>query len=263
MDIGSAVHGRIVWARDLTPGVAALLIAAGFAAGFINAVAGGGSAITLPILIDLLGGSVANGTNRIAVLLSNASATWGYSRGGAVKWKEIMPLIIPTVVGAIGGAGLASQVDADDMKRVFGVVLILVAFSVALKPSRWVTEREAALKEPWRSLAFLAIGFYGGFAQAGVGFLLLAGLVLGGGMTLVTGNAAKVVLQAAYTVAALVIFLGAAQVDVVYGLVLAIGNSSGAYVSSRMALREGATTWIRWVLVLAAVGAALRILFFS
>lgn len=135
MDIGSAVHGRIVWARDLTPGVAALLIAAGFAAGFINAVAGGGSAITLPILIDLLGGSVANGTNRIAVLLSNASATWGYSRGGAVKWKEIMPLIIPTVVGAIGGAGLASQVDADDMKRVFGVVLILVAFSVALKPS--------------------------------------------------------------------------------------------------------------------------------
>ena len=247
----------------MTLATAALLIAAGFAAGFINAVAGGGSAITLPILIDLLGGSVANGTNRIAVLLSNATATWSYHRGGAVKWKEIIPLIIPTVIGAVIGAYGASKVAPDDMKRVFGVVLILVAFSVALKPSRWVTERESSLSEPWRSLAFLGIGFYGGFAQAGVGFLLLAGLVLGGGMTLVTGNAAKVVLQVCYTVAALVIFLGAAQVNVTYGLVLAIGNSSGAYVSSRLALKEGATQWIRWVLVFAAVAAALRILFFS
>ena len=247
----------------MSGGTAALLIAAGFAAGFINAVAGGGSAITLPILIELLGGSVANGTNRIAILLSNASATWGYHRGGAVKWKQIIPLVIPTVIGAIGGALAATQVNPDDMKRLFGVVLILVAFSVALKPSRWVSEREAALREPWRSLAFLAIGFYGGFAQAGVGFLLLVGLVLGGGMTLVTGNAAKVALQACYTVAALVIFLGAAQVDVMYGLVLAIGNASGAYVSSRLAIREGATAWIRWVLVLAALGAALHILFFS
>ena len=243
----------------MSPLDAVILIFAGLAAGFINTLAGGGSAITIPILNELVGISTANGTNRIAILAANLSAIVGFQRGKAVPWSRVLPLLPPTVGGAALGAWAASATDPDVLRRVFAAVLLLVALSVVARPSRWVEERDAALHEPWRSLVFLGVGFYGGFVQAGVGFLLLAGLVLGGGLTLVNGNAAKVVLISAYTPVALLLFARAAQVDWTVGLVLAIGQMAGAWIAAHLAVRKGAS-WIRWVLVAAAVVAAIRLL---
>jgi hypothetical protein len=242
----------------MTPAEALLLIVGGGAAGFINTLAGGGSAITIPILNEMVGISVANGTNRIAVMAANLSAIAGFQRGKAIPWQRVVPLIIPTVVGAGLGAWVATKTDPDVMRKVFAGVLLLVAASVVFRPARWVEERDASLAEPWRFLAFLGIGFYGGFVQAGVGFLLLAGLVLGGGLNLVNGNAAKVVLIALYTPVALVFFASAAQVDLSVGVVLAIGQMTGAWIASQMAIAKGAN-WVRWVLVVAAVVAAVRL----
>jgi len=139
------------------------------------------------------------------------------------------------------------------------VALILVAASVLIRPARWVEGRERQVAEPLRSIGFLAIGFYGGFVQAGVGFLLLAALVLGGGLDLVRGNAAKVVLVLAYTPIALFLFARAGQVDLRVGLVLSIGQMTGAWVAARLAVRKGAS-WVRWILIVAAVIAAARML---
>lgn len=236
-----------------------LLLGGGFAAGFINTLAGGGSAITIPILTEIVGISVANGTNRIAILLANVSAVTRFQKGGVVPWHRLGRLIGPTVVGAGFGAWTATQLDGDVMKRVFAVVLVMVAASVLLRPSRWVEGHERDIGEPWRSLAFFAIGFYGGFVQAGVGFLLLIGLVLGSGMDLVSGNAAKVFLVLAYTPMALIFFASASQVDLQVGLVLSMGQMAGAWIAARMAILKGAA-WIRWVLVAAAIAAALRLL---
>ena len=116
------------------------------------------------------------------------------------------------------------------------------------------------MREPWRFIVFLGIGLYGGFVQAGVGFLLIAALVVFGGMDLVNGNAAKLALIASYTVLALGTFIWAGQVNYLAGLVLAIGNMSGAWVAAHVAVEKGAG-WIRWVLVVAAVVAAVRMLF--
>lgn len=243
----------------MTLGQAVILFLAGLGAGFVNTVAGGGSAISVPILVELVGSTIANGTNRVAILLANLTATVSFSRGGAIEWRAVARLVPPAVVGAALGAWAATGVSAEGMRSVFGLVLLVVAASVLIRPSRWVAEREAKLAEPWRSVVFLLIGFYGGFVQVGVGFFLLAGLVLGGGMNLVTGNAAKVVIIASYTAVALVIFAGAAQVDFLLGLVLAAGNSTGALISSRLALKKGAE-WVRWFLIVAAVAAAIRML---
>lgn len=238
---------------------ASLLLSGGLAAGFINTLAGGGSAITIPILTEIVGVSVANGTNRIAILLANASALTRFQRGGAVPWSGLGRLIVPTVLGAALGAWTATAVSGDVMQRVFAVVIVLVAASVMLRPSRWVEGHERDVREPWRSLIFFGIGFYGGLVQAGVGFLLLGGLVLGSGMDLVRGNAAKVVLILAYTPVALIFFASASQVDVQVGLVLSIGQMTGAWIAARLAVLKGAA-WIRWVLVAAAIVAALRML---
>ncbi|MDJ0924756.1 MAG: sulfite exporter TauE/SafE family protein [Acidimicrobiia bacterium] len=238
---------------------AVFLLGGGLAAGFINVLAGGGSAITIPIMTEIVGVNVANGTNRIAILLANASALTTFQQGGAVPWDRVKRLIAPTVTGAAFGAWVATQISADVMKNIFAVVLVLVAASVMLRPSRWVEGHEHELSEPWRSLAFFGIGFYGGSVQAGVGFLLLIGLVLGSGMDLVRGNAAKVVLILAYTPVALLLFATAAQVDVRVGLVLSIGQMTGAWIGARFAMLKGAA-WIRWILVVAAIVAAVRFL---
>jgi uncharacterized membrane protein YfcA len=238
---------------------AILLLCGGLAAGFINTLAGGGSAITIPIMTEIVGISVANGTNRIAILLANVSALTRFQKGGAVPWSRVVNLIVPTVLGAALGAWVATQLPGDVLRRVFAFVLVLVAGSVLARPARWVEGHERVMREPWRSLTFFAIGFYGGSVQAGVGFLLLGGLVLGSGMDLVSGNAAKVALVLSYTPVALILFASASQVDVQVGLVLSVGQMTGAWVAARLAIVKGAA-WIRWVLVVAAIVAALRML---
>ena len=82
--------------------------------------------------------------------------------------------------------------------------------------------------------------------------------MLGGGLTLVNGNAAKVVVISAYTPVALLLFARAAQVDWSVGVVLAAGQMTGAWIAARLAVKKGAA-WIRWVLVAAAVVAAVRL----
>ena len=173
-----------------------LLVGGGLVAGFINTVAGGGSVITLPILIEFAGlpATVANGTNRIAILLQTLAGSAGFRKGKALSVRRVLPLAPPLLLGAVAGAVAASATPAPALRRVFAFVIVLVAASVVVKPARWLKGTEARLREPWRSLAFLGIGVYGGYVQAGVGFLLLSGLVLGGGMDLVRGNAAKVFL---------------------------------------------------------------------
>mgnify|MGYP001820336915 CR=1 FL=1 len=240
-------------------GTVLLLLAAGTVAGFVNTVAGGGSVVTLPVLVEIVGASVANGTNRIAILMQSLAAVAGYQRGKAVPWHAVWPLIPPMMLGAVSGAYVATTIPSDAMRRVFAFVVVLVAVLVFVKPSRWIGETGPRLHQPWRWLVFLAAGFYGGFVQAGAGFLMLAGLVLGGGLGLVRANAAKVALILLYTPLVLVLFAFADQVDLAVGLTLGVGNMTGAWISAHLAVRKGAG-WIRWVLILAAVAAAIRML---
>ena len=240
-------------------GTVLLLLGAGVIAGFVNTVAGGGSVVTIPILVEIVGASVANGTNRIAILMQNLVGVAGFQRGKAIPWPEVLPLIPPVILGALSGAYVATTISADAMKQVFALVVVLVAASVLVRPSRWMGGTEPRLSGPWRWLVFLPVGFYGGFVQAGVGFLMLAGLVLGGGFGLVKGNAAKVALILVYTPLVLILFASADQVDLGVGLVLGLGNMTGALIASNLAIKKGAG-WIRWVLVVAAIAAALRML---
>jgi uncharacterized membrane protein YfcA len=235
------------------------LFGAGVAAGFINTVAGGGSVITIPVLVEIVGATAANGSVRIAILMQNVSAVLAYARQRAVLWRMVVPLLIPTVIGAVGGAWLATQLSADAIKRVFAFAVVMVALSVLIKPTGWDESPEPRLRQPWTSVAFLAVGFYGGFVQAGVGFLFLAALVPGLGLGLVKGNGVKVVLIFGYLPFVLPLFISADQVDWLAGGLVGAGAMVGALLSATLAVKKGAG-WIRWVLVIAAVAAAARML---
>jgi uncharacterized membrane protein YfcA len=216
---------------------------AGFAAGFINTLAGTGSLITLPLLIFLgLPATVANGTNRVGVLLQNIVAVAAFRSGGALELHSAWRLALPAVAGSVLGARLAVDIDQQTMRHVIAVLLLVMLGIMLMKPERWIAAH-ASPRSP-RLLVevpvFFAIGVYGGFLQAGVGIFLLAALVLGAGFNLVGANGVKNLIVLLLTVVAIPVFVLHDQVQWAMGLVLGAGQAAGAWVAARVAIKRGA-----------------------
>jgi uncharacterized membrane protein YfcA len=240
-----------------------LVIAAGFAAGFINTLAGSGSLVTLPLLIFLgLPATVANGTNRIAILLQNVVAVRGFRRNNMLGLKNALLLAAPAVAGSLVGAQIAVGLDEIIMRRTIGILMVIMLAIVLLRPRRWLEGHTHGVPDRpgWgQVVTFFAIGAYGGFIQAGVGIFLLAGLVLGAGYDLVRANGVKVFIVLCFTVIALAVFILNDQVNWTAGLTLAVGNMSGAWVATRVAIKRGAP-FVRWLLVAVLVVSAVALL---
>ncbi len=242
-----------------------LLLAAvpitGFVAGFINTLAGSGSLLTLPILILLgLPANVANGTNRVGVLLQNIVAVATFRQRGALELAGSWKLIVPTVVGAVVGAELAVDLDEALLRRVIGVLMLVLLGVMLFKPERWIAAH-ATRREPRLAVEvplFFAIGVYGGFIQVSVGLFLLAGLVLGAGYNLVGANAMKNLIVLVFTVAALAVFVINDQVQWTLGLLLGAGQAAGAWVAARVALKRGAE-FVRWTVIAIVVVSAVAL----
>jgi uncharacterized protein len=228
------------------------IIAAGFTAGFINTLAGSGSLVTLPLLIFIgLPPTVANGTNRVAILLQNVVGTGAFKRDNVLDTRGVIMLGIPAVIGSIIGAQIAVNINEEIMRRVIGIVLVVMLVIIIVKPRRWLQGKlETMQNRPsWKQvILFTIIGIYGGFIQAGVGIFLLAGLVLGVGYNLVRANAVKVGIVLFFTIFALIIFILNGQVNWIVGLILAIGNMLGAWVATKVAVKHGAQ-WVHRLLI--------------
>jgi hypothetical protein len=242
-----------------------LVIVAGVFAGFINTLAGSGSLITLPLLIFLgLPANVANGTNRIGILLQSLVAVGGFKQKKVFEWKEGIWLTIPATIGSFIGAAMAVNLNDLLMNRIIGGLLIFMFFIILFKPEQWIKEHAGLVKAKpsiMQIIIFFGIGFYGGFIQAGVGFFLLAGLVLGAGFDLLKGNAIKVLIVLVYTVAAIVVFIYNNQINYQIGLILGLGSMLGAWIATRVAVKKG-SKFIRWVLLITVFGFAVKLLFF-
>lgn len=231
------------------------VIAAGFVAGFINTLAGSGSLVTLPLLIFLgLPANIANGTNRIAILLQNAVALKSFHSQKLLNLKHSIRLAIPAVVGAMLGAQIAVNLDEIIMRRTIGALMLVMLIVTLARPQRWLEQAKTVTTKPgwWQLVMFFGIGIYGGFIQAGVGIFLLAALVLGVGYDIVRANGAKFVIVFCFTLLALAVFVFNDQVNWKVGLILALGNMSGAWVAARMAVKRGAV-FVRWLLIVVLV----------
>ena len=172
------------------------LVLLGFASGFINMFAGGGSMLVVPFLIFLgLPPHVANATNRVAIFLQNIVSTATFRQKKILNFKTDYPLLLPTTLGSILGAFTAVDIQAAVLQKMIGGLLVVMFFMILLDPNTWVKSNieKAKARHPWvRFLIFLGIGFYGGFIQIGVGFFMLGGLVLGCGYDLLKANALKI-----------------------------------------------------------------------
>jgi len=240
-----------------------LLVAAGFVAGFINTLAGSGSAVTLPLLIFIgLPASMANATNRVAILLQNIAAVTSFRQRGVLDERGAWILSVPAVLGSVLGARLSLTLNEELLQRIIGLVMVVTLAVILARPKRWLEgtlERLSGTPKVWQLLLFFCIGMYGGFIQVGVGIWLLVGLVLGLGYDLVRANAVKVTIVFFFTIAALAVFVLNGQVQWREGVILGMGNMMGAWAGARFAVDKG-VVWVRRVLIAIVVFAAARLL---
>ena len=245
----------------LTWTTASLLAAAGFVSGALNVVAGGGSFLTLPVLIFLgLPPTHANATNRVAVLTQNLGAVWSFQRYRVLEWHRAADMVIPSLAGAALGTWAALVVGDRGFQRILAVLMLAVTLWTLLDPRTRGAggTGEARLGRTVLRVAFFGVGLYGGFVQAGIGFLILA-VTTQAGLDLVRGNALKVLVVLLLTALSLAIFAGAGKVEWLPGLVLGAGSLLGSFAGARLTVTRG-HDWIRGVVMMTVVLFAVALL---
>jgi uncharacterized membrane protein YfcA len=248
---------------DLAWYIYPLAILAGVVAGIINTLAGSGSAVTLPMLVFMgLSPSVANGTNRVGVIVQNIVGIYTFQQRGKLDSSGSVWFSVPAVLGAIIGARVAVNLDEQTMNYAIGVVMVIILALIILDPKQWLREQsEVAEGRPklWLLIVFFVIGIYGGFIQAGVGVFLLTALVMGAGYALTHANAVKLVIVLAFSVAAILVFIANDQVNWWLGGLMAIGQSIGAWLAANFASSyPNANVWVRRLLIAVVIFSILK-----
>lgn len=220
-----------------------LLAGVGTVAGWLNVMAGGGSMLTVPVMLFLgLPGPVANGTNRIAILAQNIVAVATFFRAGYSDFKLSLSLALAAVPGAIVGAMIGARLDGPWFNRTLAVIMVVVLILMSGRSPDAAQTQPVTLTRTrliWGHICMVGAGLWGGFIQIGVGFILMPILYRVLGLDLVRVNMHKVFIVLVYTVVALVVF--ASQVELLWlvGLSLAVGNAFGGWLGAKTTTLKG------------------------
>jgi len=245
------------------PWLVAAVLGSGVIAGFINTLAGGGGLLILPLLmLTGMGPALANGTMRVGVLIQCLEGARQFHRHGSMPTAALPGIMVPTLAGALLGTLAASFLPTTVLEPVLLTTLVVMAVVMVLKPSTLVAGPDEAPRAlastPAAWVGLFVTGAYGGFAQAGVGFLLIA--VLAGQLRydLVRTNGLKLAITAGFTILALGIFVWRDQVAWAPGLLVAAGTLLGVRLGVGFAhkVSQRVLKWILLVMVVTVCAAA-------
>ncbi len=240
------------------------IIMTGFIAAFLNTVGGGGSLFSVPILTFFgLPITMANATNRVALLVQNLFAVGGFrSKKVALPWPYSLYLGLSTLTGGVIGSYMASRINDDLFSRIFAIVMIIAIVPIVASPKKSAgTERLNFRSRIIGTFCFFFIGLYGGFVQAGVGFLVIAVLNVVNNLNLVTSNYVKVFSALVYTTASVIVFALEDKIDWAAGGILAVGMAWGGWFASRWSVDKG-EVWIKRVMIVSIIAMAVKLWFF-
>lgn len=240
-----------------------ILCVAGAVAGFLNVLAGGGSALTIPIMIFLgYDATVANGSNRIAIQVEALTAVAAFKKEKHSDFPLSLKLALMTLPGGILGAFFAVKIDDELFTKILGVVMVLIVISLLVPKSEVVEHAKDHKWAKWLAWPVMtAVGFYGGFIQAGVGFVIMATLLHLYGMDLVKINMHKVFIVMVFTVPAVLVFIYTGNVDWFAAVALSIGMIVGTLAAVKMAVKKGEKI-VRLVLSVSLLIIAVKLIFF-
>jgi uncharacterized protein len=239
-----------------------VLLLVGFASAVVNTLAGGGTFLTVPVMI-LLGYSplTANATNRLALSVQGVGATALYRRQGRIDLRLGLRLSLLACLGSGGGAYLATRLDEEAFNRTIACLMIVTLGVLLWLPADWFARRPAT--GPPRPLltaaGFLLVGIYGGFFGAGLGVFILLLLSATQRLDLVAGNAIKSLVVLFLSLVASLVFLWLGHVDLVAAVPLAVGNGLGGWLGARWSL-SGGDVWIRRLLIVVVAASVYKLL---
>ncbi len=230
--------------------------------GFINVLAAGGSFLTLAFLIAIgFPPNVANGSNRIGLLLQNTFATAKFHKLKILKARFALTVGIPAILGALLGSYIAVHISNELLKKIIAILMVVISLITIYKPDKFVKSKEFS-KKKWIAMIaiFFFIGIYGGFIQAGVGFFIITASIWGG-FSMVEANSIKVLIITMYTIAVLPVFLISHQVDIMAGILLGLGSMIGARLAIGVSVKKG-DKFIRTALLILLFVFAIKLLLF-
>ena len=249
---------------DLTLWHYLAIAALGIVASIVNILAGGGSNLILPLLMIFgVPPDIANGSNRVGIFFQSIAGIRGFKQADKLPTADLRGILVPMMLGGLVGSLLASILPNSVLKPALLLTMLGVAAITFFKPGLLLTPENAKVRKvadtPWAWPLLFAAGVYGGFVQAGAGFLMLplfAGVL---GFDLVRANALKMVCTLAFTAVSLAVFIWYGKIWWLVGGVLSVGNIIGAVIGVRLALKLSPNTmrWILFVMTLVAVAGAL------
>lgn len=218
------------------------LFATGLVAGYVDAIAGGGGLITVPVLLATgISPAEALGTNKFQSSCGTALATVRYARDGLLDGKDWRPGILATLLGAAGGAWAVQRVNPGLLRPAIPILLALIALALLLKPELGRIARPARMEFLPFSIGFgLLLGFYDGFFGPGTGTFWMMACLLVMGRDLLGATAHTKVMNLASNLASLSVFLATGQVRFAIGLSMAAGQLAGGWLGAHTAVRGGA-----------------------
>lgn len=238
-----------------------LAVVGAFLAGCINTLAGNGSAITLYLLMDVLGlpANLANATNRVGIFAQGVAGTTAFHQAGKLEIKGNELLLTTVTIGALGGLYLASVLSNEGFRSVFRYLLLVMFVIILSRPKRWLVASGEQLDLPlFISIPlYLGLGFYAGFISMGMGVLFLAITVLLARYDLLTANVLKTIMVTILAAVSLIWFAYLGWIDWKIGGLMAIGQASGGYLTAHYASRIDRANELAYYVLVVVVSVAL------
>lgn len=238
-----------------------ILFVAGFSAGFVDAIAGGGGLIAVPVLLWTgLPPQIALGTNKLQSIFGTALAAWRYGSAGFLRWKTLVPGLAITLIAAIVGAFAVSKIDAGFLRQLIPGLLICIAIWLWLQPNLGLQQGTPRISlTAFTILCGSILGFYDGFFGPGTGsfWTIACMLLLGLDLSAATGHTKA--MNLASNLGALVIFIPTSQIRYDFAAIMIMGQLIGARLGSGLVITRG-SRFIRPIFLTVVVAIAARLL---
>jgi uncharacterized membrane protein YfcA len=246
---------------DISIWILLICVVAAFLAGFVDAVAGGGGLIQLPVLLwTFPTAPLASilGTNKAVSIVGTSTAANTYRKQIQVNAKQLVPMMSVAFVGSLFGALLATSVSREVFEPIILVILIAVGTFTMLRPDFGKIELTRDVSPVVVPLIGLVIGFYDGLIGPGTGMFLLFSLVSFIGTSFLGASAIAKFVNVATNLAALIIFIPGGHVIWLVAAVMAPANLIGGYLGARTALDRG-SSFVRLVFLAMLVALTVRL----
>lgn len=226
----------------ITTDIFALLFIAGFCAGFVDSIAGGGGLISLPVLLSVgLPPQVALGTNKFQGSFGTLSSAYNYIKKGEAKLKEAYAGILFTLIGAVIGAWTIQQIKPAFIKHLIPFLLIFVLAYTIFSRKLGYENREAIMPENLFFLVFgIGLGFYDGFFGPGTGSFWTAAFIIILGFNMTKAAGFTKIMNFVSNITALFLFIMGNNILYSEGICMALGQIIGARIGSNIAIQRGA-----------------------